>query len=221
MAETLVQLNSLANPLPIYFYRDRRFRKAALQLLRLRKPDAIQPAVGAAQFIRRKEQLGSLLAVQERQHAMEKSHFKRAASCEPALASDCHNRGCHEIFFKRSLSAPSLNTNESEFFDAPQGSQASSMVITTAIIPTQSGLRTRPWTSTRELLKATIDFQDIGSHVRTISRSKSLDAIASVKLVNSCRHVIRVGNSKTENSGIDTKRNGLSLRSLRRDPELQ
>ena len=44
VAETLIQFNSLANPL-IYFYRDRRFRKAALELLRVRKPEAIQPAV--------------------------------------------------------------------------------------------------------------------------------------------------------------------------------
>ena len=43
LAETLVQLNSLVNPL-IYFYRDRRFRKAVLELLRVRKPEAIQPA---------------------------------------------------------------------------------------------------------------------------------------------------------------------------------
>ena len=43
LAETLVQLISLANPL-IYFYRDRRFRKPALELLRLRKPEAIPAA---------------------------------------------------------------------------------------------------------------------------------------------------------------------------------
>ena len=112
LAETLVQLNSLANPL-IYFYRDCRFRKAALELLRVRKPEAIQPAVGAARFIRRKDPLGSPVAVQARRQAKEQVRFKRAASCDLALDLDCHNRGRHEIFFKRSLSAPKLYTANS------------------------------------------------------------------------------------------------------------
>ncbi|XP_078348516.1 alpha-2Da adrenergic receptor-like [Oculina patagonica] len=37
LPETLIQLNSLANPL-IYFYRDCRFRNAALELLEVRRP---------------------------------------------------------------------------------------------------------------------------------------------------------------------------------------
>ena len=117
LTETLVQLNSLANPL-IYFYRDRRFRKVALKLLRVRKREAIQPAVGAALFIRRKNLLGSLEAVQEPQQASEQVPFKRAASCDLGLNSNCHNPGRHLLFFKRSLSAPNLDINESEFFDA-------------------------------------------------------------------------------------------------------
>ena len=111
LAETLVQLNSLANPL-IYFYRDCRFRKAALQLLRVRKPEAIQPAVGVVRFITRKDQLGSLEAVQDQQ-AKEQVRFKRTVSCDLALDSDCHDRGRHLIFFKRSLSAPNLYTTNS------------------------------------------------------------------------------------------------------------
>ena len=119
LTETLVQLNSLANPL-IYFYRDRRYRQAALQLLRVRKRAAIQPAVGAALFIRAKNLLVSLKAVQERQQARELVPFKRAASCDLALSSYCHDRGRQLIFFKRSLSAPNLDTNDTEFFDASQ-----------------------------------------------------------------------------------------------------
>ena len=41
-AETVRQLNSLVDPL-LYFYRNRRLRKAALELLRCRKPQRIQP----------------------------------------------------------------------------------------------------------------------------------------------------------------------------------
>ena len=43
-AETTLQFNSLVNPL-LYFYRSRRLRKAALELLRCRKPQRIEPEV--------------------------------------------------------------------------------------------------------------------------------------------------------------------------------
>jgi len=46
---TLFQLNSLINPL-LYCYRDRRFRRAVLELLRIRKPPAVQPTDGAVRF---------------------------------------------------------------------------------------------------------------------------------------------------------------------------
>ena len=46
LTETLVQLNSLLTPL-IYWYRDRRFRNAVLEILRLRKPQPIHPPVAA------------------------------------------------------------------------------------------------------------------------------------------------------------------------------
>ena len=136
LADTLVQLNSLANPL-IYFYRDRRFRKAVLELIRVRKPEASQPAVGAAMFSRRKYQLGSLEAVQERQQSKQvktQVYFKRAASCDLALDSDCVYEGCREIFLKRSLSAPNLQTIKRQFFDVSQGLQSSSTVMTAAVI---------------------------------------------------------------------------------------
>lgn len=176
LAEILVQLNSLANPL-IYFYRDRRFRKAALELLRLRKPGAIQPAVGAARFITRKDQLGSLEAVQERQHAKEQILFKRAASCDLAFDSYFFNEGCHERFlsFKRSLSVPNLHTNKSEFFDGQQRSQASSIVITTTVIHRKSDLRHHH--STLELPENSFKLQDASHlHVQKILRSKSTSA---------------------------------------------
>ena len=59
-------------------------------------------------------------------------------------------------------------------------------------------------TSTRELPEDMIKLQDTGSHVRTISRSKSLDASASVKLVNSCHMFTKGDSSKTENGAINT-----------------
>ena len=194
LAETLVQLNSIANPL-IYFYRDRRFRKAALELLRVRKREASQPAVGAARFSRRKVQRGSLEAVQERRQAKqegsegtkqvkEQVRFKRAASCDLALDSDCVYEGCREIFLKRSLSAPFLHT-KSKFFDAPQYSQASFIITTTAAMYTKSGMRHQR--STGHLSEDWFKLQDTSQFVQTIPKSKSLDIRASVKCANSCQ----------------------------------
>ena len=47
LTETIMQLNSLANPL-IYYYRDRRFRSAIFEMLRLKESEKNQPAYGAA-----------------------------------------------------------------------------------------------------------------------------------------------------------------------------
>ena len=46
LTETIMQLNSLANPL-IYYYRDRRFRNAIFEMLRLKKSEENLSAAGA------------------------------------------------------------------------------------------------------------------------------------------------------------------------------
>lgn len=53
-AETLIQLNSSASPV-LYCYRDRRFRNAVLEMLRIRKPQGNQPHVGVGGISRREE----------------------------------------------------------------------------------------------------------------------------------------------------------------------
>ena len=64
VAETLLQLNSLMNPL-IYCYRDRRFRKAILELLRIKKPRATKPTSDhPARFRKGKDREGSEEKVQ-------------------------------------------------------------------------------------------------------------------------------------------------------------
>ena len=59
LALLVTQLNSLFNPL-LYCYRDHRFRRAIRELLGMKKPQAIQSAVGAAQFFRRNDSISSL-----------------------------------------------------------------------------------------------------------------------------------------------------------------
>ena len=51
-AEIFLQINSLVNP-AVYFYRNRRYRKAALQLLRFGKPQEIEPVVRMERRARR------------------------------------------------------------------------------------------------------------------------------------------------------------------------
>ena len=185
LPERLLLLTSLANPL-IYFYRDRRLRKAALELLGVRRPEAIQPAVGAARFIRRKNPFDSLEAVQELQKEEQPTRFKRAASCDPAVASDCVHRRSPEIFLKRSMSALTLDKCIGSA-DGLQRQQASSIILTTAIIHSESGARYQAKTCNRELPQDAIKPQDTSHLVRNLyntARSNSWDASASVKYAN-------------------------------------
>ena len=55
LAEAVALLNSLASPI-LYFYRDRQFRKGLLELLGIRKPEAIKPAVVVARFVKSNDQ---------------------------------------------------------------------------------------------------------------------------------------------------------------------
>ena len=188
LPERLLLLTSLANPL-IYFYRDRRLIRAALELLGVRRPEAIQPAVGAARFIRRKDPFGSLEAVKELQKEEQPTRFKRAASCDPAVDSDCVHRRSPEIFLKRSMSAPALDKCIGSA-DGLQLQQASSIIVTTAIIHSESGARYQAKTCNRELPQDAIKCQDTSHLVRNLyntPRSNSWDASASMKCSNRCQ----------------------------------
>ena len=110
LAEILMQLNSIANPL-IYCYRDRRFKNAVLELLRVRKQGTNQPAaVAGVRFVRRKGRFGSVENVMELQREVNLMHFTRGASCDQAAVLDCTQlKTCH-AGFKRTVSAPSVRT---------------------------------------------------------------------------------------------------------------
>jgi len=80
----VTQLISLLNPL-LYCYRDHRFRNAICDLLGRKKPQAVQAAVGAAEFVRRNDPATSL----ELQKVGERAQrLKRSASCNPTYALD-------------------------------------------------------------------------------------------------------------------------------------
>ena len=99
------QLNSLFNPL-LYFYRDRRFRDALLELLGIKKPQAIQSAVGAAQFIRQKEPF----KLSEQQEGKQTQRLTRSVSCNLTGALYSIHGTPSVVMLKKSLSAPTLDT---------------------------------------------------------------------------------------------------------------
>lgn len=78
---------------------------------------------------------------------------------------------------------PIFDTNKSECFDTLQGSQVSSIVITTVIIHTKSGLRHQAKSSTPDSFK----LHDTSQFVQKIPRSKSTDTSAFVKCGSSCQ----------------------------------
>ena len=108
LPEILMQFSSIANPL-IYCYGDRRFKRAVLELLRVRKSGTNQPAaVAGVRFVSRKGRFGSVENVLELQERVNLIHLTRRSSCDQALVSDCTQVKSCNAGFKRSISAPSL-----------------------------------------------------------------------------------------------------------------
>ena len=110
--ETLVYLNSVASPL-IYCYRDRLFRIAVLEVLRIRKPKARQdPVCNAVRFVRRQGSSGSVKDVVQIRKVENSVILTRPASCDLATelsSGQGHLQLCsHKTRLKRSASAPSL-----------------------------------------------------------------------------------------------------------------
>jgi len=104
--QILMQLNSLFNPL-LYCYRDRRFRNAVRELLGLKKPQAIQSAVGAAQSFRRKGPVRS-----SELHIVGKrtQRLTRSVSCSLTDTLYSIHGTPSVVMLKKSLSAPTIDT---------------------------------------------------------------------------------------------------------------
>ena len=109
--ETLIQLNSLVNPL-LYCCRDCLFRNAMLELLRIQKRPVRQPrTAGAVRYVRRMNSLGARTVddTPGLHNASRPSRLLRTESCGLAVASGRGPGICHEIMFTRSLSAPTFD----------------------------------------------------------------------------------------------------------------
>ena len=127
LMEVLVQLNSLVSPI-LYSYRDRKIRKAVLELLGIRKSLASQPEAVTPRFVKTNESYGpvgqtkkSLACKSSRKlvtrpsssnknvihQPYRKPRMTRSVSCDAAISEDfVHSLGKpHEIVLRRKLSA--------------------------------------------------------------------------------------------------------------------
>ena len=111
VGDTFLYLNSVVNPL-IYCYRDCRFRKAVLEILRIRRPK-VEPFVvmtdaGRYRHVRRNDISGSGKDKPQIQKAKNPVRLTRSASLELVLFSDQTLLGFQKTVLKRTLSCPSL-----------------------------------------------------------------------------------------------------------------
>ncbi|KAL9964224.1 hypothetical protein ACROYT_G027836 [Oculina patagonica] len=169
LTEVVVQLNSLASPI-LYCYRDRRFRKAVLELLGIGKPPANQLAVGAAQSVRRKNPFGSV----ELQNEQKPRLITRSASCDPVVGLDFVQPLAKpdKILLRRSKSAPKLDKCSSSLV-GPQLDKPSSNLITSATVHVERGAPRRAKKTNRVLPNHVISSQGASHPTRKLQRSKS------------------------------------------------
>ena len=190
-SETLVQLNSVINPL-LYCYRDRRFRKTVLELLRIRKPEAIQPAIGEVRFRRQQHRCESLVNVQlEVKTEGKRARLKRSASCDSPL--DLTN----EMMLKRSVSDPSPGKFSSVIDGLQLRQQHSSVLKRTATIHAERSVRYPPRNINRVSPGDDVNKPHGATKLIQIStRSKSwdgnvLDKCSNVQLLSTKGRIVR------------------------------
>ena len=108
VVEILVLSNSLVNPL-IYCYRDCRFKKVVLELLRIKKPKS-KNAVDIVRFTERTDVDGSLKdRVEIIQKVDENIRLTRSASCDLTRLCDRPYIEPNKMLAKRTMSAPLIH----------------------------------------------------------------------------------------------------------------
>ncbi|KAL9964432.1 hypothetical protein ACROYT_G028075 [Oculina patagonica] len=175
--------DSIANPSTKT--RDRRFRNAFLELLRMKKLRASQPTVGSVRYVRRKVPFGAVEDALELNYVTKRSRLVRTASCDLAVVSDCVHGRLHKTMLKRSMSAPALKECPSlSSLDDSLLQQPSSIVITTAIIHAERGQKNNKKKNIAELPKDVNLSKGNANLVR--SRSKSFHARTSTMFAENC-----------------------------------
>ena len=183
--ELPINLNSLVNPL-LYCYRDRRFRNALLELLRIKKPRSTQPSVGSVRYVRRNDQLGSVNDALELKDISEHTRLIRTVSCELAVVSDCVYGSPYKITLKRSMSAPTLKEYCGlSSLDDFEVRQPSSIILTTATVHFETNQRDKMKKTIPKFSKDVNLSRGAANGFRNTSRSQSFHAGTSV-IAKSC-----------------------------------
>ena len=108
VGETLMFSNSLVNPL-IYCYRDCRFKKAVLEILKIKKPKQ-KNAVDKVRFTKRKDGRGPPKdKVQITQEEDQNIFLRRSTSLDLTRCFDRAYIGPNKMLVKRTLSAPLIH----------------------------------------------------------------------------------------------------------------
>jgi len=108
--ETIFQLNSLFNPL-LYWYRNRRLRKATLELLRCRN----RPAARTARHIRQRRYSVASLDVEKLQNEQRGARLSRSESLGAMFCLDTFRQRRNEAVKERPMSAPSRLASDEIF----------------------------------------------------------------------------------------------------------
>ena len=106
-AETILQLNSLFNPL-LYWYGNRRLRKATLELLRCRN----RPAARTARRVRQRRYSVASLDVEELQSKKRDAQLLRSESLGAVMCLDTFQQRRIKAVKERRMSAPSTVTSD-------------------------------------------------------------------------------------------------------------
>ena len=129
-AETLLQMNSVVNPL-IYFYRNHRFRNTILDILPIRKHPVTRSKVAPMQYVKSKD-LFLMEGTQKQPNAYARRLLSRSASCELANVTELFGG-----MKKRPVLSPSLIRSHNNFFDSHQLQNPSSILTVVATVHPQ------------------------------------------------------------------------------------
>ena len=123
--ETLLQMNSIVNPL-LYCYRNRRFRNIVLEILCIRNLPAAKTKVGPSQVVRLKDRLSSMEDTLEKPNVCSRRLLSKSASCELSNVTELIG-----AMKKRPVSAPSIIRLRS---NSPQSQNPSTILTVVATV---------------------------------------------------------------------------------------
>ena len=174
-AETILQLNSLFNPI-LYWYRNRRFREAILELLRCRK----RPEARTARRIRQRRYSVASLDVEKLQNEQRGARLLRSESVGAMMSLDTFRQRRNEAVKERPLSAPTRVTSGQIF----RSKQCNKLIVTVQIenVPRGKGIH-----QNIKLHKNTTELGRSRCHTggKIVMRSTSVNENSFVPLANS------------------------------------